>query len=68
VFGRSPLEIYTQMRLGQARYLLEHTERPIASIAAECGFCDTSHLSRAFRRKYGITPARHRAGASTAAI
>jgi transcriptional regulator GlxA family with amidase domain len=61
VFGQSPLDIYTQMRLGQARYLLEHTRRPIASIAAECGFCDSSHLGRTFRRKYGLTPAGHRA-------
>ena len=68
VFGRSPLEIYTQMRLGQARYLLEHTERSVAAIAAECGFCDTSHLSRTFRQKYGVTPARHRAVAAPAVI
>ena len=68
VFGRSPLEIYTQMRLGQARHLLEHTERSVAAIAAECGFCDTSHLSRTFRQKYGVTPARHRAVAAPAVI
>jgi transcriptional regulator GlxA family with amidase domain len=64
VFGRSPLEVYTRMRLGQARYLIEHTKRPIAAIAAECGFCDTSHLSRTFRQEYGTSPARHRAAAT----
>jgi transcriptional regulator GlxA family with amidase domain len=63
VFGRSPLEVYTEMRLGQARYLIEHTQRSITTIAAECGFCDSSHLSRSFRQKYGVTPARHRAAA-----
>ena len=63
VFGQSPAEIYTQLRLGQARYLLEHTQRPIASIAAECGFCDSSHLGRSFRQKYGLSPAKHRAAA-----
>lgn len=61
VFGRTPLAVYTQMRLGQARYLIENTRRPIAAIAAECGFCDTSHLSRAFRAEHGISPAKHRA-------
>lgn len=66
VFGRSPLEVYTQMRLGQARYLIEHTRRSITSIAAECGFCDSSHLSRTFRQKYGVTPARHRAVSASA--
>jgi transcriptional regulator GlxA family with amidase domain len=66
VFGRSPLEVYTEMRLGQARYLIEHTRRSITAIAAECGFCDNSHLSRTFRQKYGVTPARHRATAAPA--
>ena len=63
-FGRPPLEVYTEMRLGQARYLLEHTQRSVTAIAAECGFCDSSHLSRAFRHKYGMTPARHRAASA----
>lgn len=61
-FGRSPLEVYMEMRLGHARQLLEHTQKSIASIAAECGFCDSSHLNRAFRQKYGLTPTRHRVG------
>lgn len=66
VFGRPPLAVYTEMRLGQARYLIEHTRRSITAIAAECGFCDSSHLSRTFRQKYGLTPARHRAAAALA--
>jgi transcriptional regulator GlxA family with amidase domain len=65
VFGRSPLAVYTEMRLGQALYLLEHTQRSIADIAAECGFCDSSHLGRTFRRKYGLAPARHRAASAS---
>lgn len=68
VFGRSPLDVYTEMRLGQARYLLESTQASITSIAAECGFCDSSHLSRTFRRKFGLTPARHRATTTTVVI
>lgn len=67
VFGRSPQEVYTEMRLGQACYLIAHTKRSITAIAAECGFCDSSHLSRIFRQKYGVTPARHRAVAVPAA-
>ncbi|WP_088348907.1 MULTISPECIES: GlxA family transcriptional regulator [Rhodomicrobium] len=68
VFGRSPSEVYTEMRLGQARYLIETTGRSITAIAAECGFCDSSHLSRTFRRKYGLTPARHRGAAASIGI
>ena len=68
VFGRPPLEIYTEIRLAHARHLLEHSRCSIMSIAAECGFCDASHLCRAFRRKYGLTPARHRASATAARV
>ncbi len=64
VFARSPLDVYTGMRLAQARYLLEHTQRSVTASAAECGFCDSSHLSRSFRQKYGVPPARHRAGSA----
>jgi transcriptional regulator GlxA family with amidase domain len=64
MFGRSPLEVYRQMRLGHARYLIEHTQRSITSIAAECGFCDSSHLSRAFREEYGVSPTNYRTGGS----
>jgi len=29
---------------------------PLAKIAMNCGFTDESHLIRAFRAEYGITP------------
>jgi len=31
---------------------------PLARAAAEAGFADQSHLTRQFKRAYGITPAR----------
>ena len=54
--GASPLAAYLDIRLDHALYLLKGTERSVASIAAECGFCDSSHLSRMIRRKTGSTP------------
>lgn len=54
--GVSPLNAYLDVRLDHALYLLRSTERSIASIAAECGFCDSSHLSRMLKRKTGLTP------------
>lgn len=53
-----------------SRYLLEHrlercrrafegrrdAARSITGIAFECGFNDASHFSRAFRRRYGLSP------------
>ncbi|MEO1086944.1 MAG: AraC family transcriptional regulator, partial [Acidobacteriota bacterium] len=32
------------------------SRRPIADIAVEAGFSDQSHLTRAFKAAFGITP------------
>jgi AraC-like DNA-binding protein len=34
---------------------------PRASLAVVAGFVDQSHLTRAFKSRFGITPARYRA-------
>lgn len=52
----STLGAYTQIRLEHAHYLLAETGKSVAAIAAESGYCDSSHLSRHFRQKYGVTP------------
>lgn len=54
--GISPQEAGRRVRLGQARHLLQRTGRTVSQIAAETGFCDASHLIRAFRAESGMTP------------
>jgi transcriptional regulator GlxA family with amidase domain len=54
--GSSPQAAFLGMRLSFARHLIETTEKSVAAIAVECGFCDSSHLSRMFRRRYDRTP------------
>lgn len=54
--GLSPQEVGRKVRLGQVRHLLSRTDRTISEIAAETGFCDASHLIRAFRTETGVTP------------
>lgn len=54
--GTSPLAAYTHIRLEHACHLLTETNKRIADIAVECGFCDSSHLGRIFRRRFGLTP------------
>lgn len=39
-----------------ARMQLASSSAPLIKIAADCGFTDESHLIRAFRAEYGITP------------
>jgi len=44
-------------RLQIAADALLTSEKPIASIAVDAGFCDQSHFGRAFATRYGTTPA-----------
>lgn len=48
-------------RVERAAHMLRSSGAPIALIAAECGFADQSHLTTAFRRRVGVTPAAYRA-------
>ena len=59
--GITPHAYLLQQRVRLARRLLVAGRRP-AEAAAEAGFADQSHLTRAFRRQLGVTPARYRAG------
>jgi AraC-like DNA-binding protein len=59
-YGVSPSEYQRQLRVRAARRLLAAGIRP-ARAAAEAGFADQPHLTRWFRRYYGITPAAYQA-------
>jgi len=54
--GISPLAAFRDLRLSVARHLIETTDKSVAAISVECGFCDSSHLSRLFRRRFVKTP------------
>ncbi|SLJ63129.1 Probable transcriptional regulator, AraC family [Mycobacteroides abscessus subsp. abscessus] len=49
------------LRLARARTLLLDTDRTVADISVQVGFRDVSHFSRAFRRRFGASPAHFRA-------
>ncbi|WP_420832704.1 GlxA family transcriptional regulator, partial [Salipiger mangrovisoli] len=52
----SPQAAFLNIRLSLAHHLLLTAEKTIAQVAVDCGFCDSSHLSRMFRRRFGCTP------------
>jgi AraC-like DNA-binding protein len=56
-FGTSPDRYRTLRRLALARAAIEGGQ-PLARAAAETGFADQSHMTRQFKRAYGLTPAR----------
>ena len=58
--GTTPHAYLIERRVRLARQLLKAGQRP-AEAAAAAGFADQSHLTRAFVRQFGITPARYRA-------
>jgi AraC-like DNA-binding protein len=59
--GLTPHAFQTNLRIAHARAMLTAGE-PAARVAAECGFADQSHLTRAFKRVVGVTPGRFAAG------
>jgi len=60
VLGTSPYRYLVMRRLDFARQRM-HGGRPLAEVAADAGFADQAHFTRAFRAAFGLTPARYRA-------
>jgi AraC-like DNA-binding protein len=61
-YGLAPSDYQRQLRVRLARRLLARDVPPSVA-AAEAGFADQAHLTRWFRRYYGVTPGAYR-GAS----
>jgi AraC-like DNA-binding protein len=62
-YGLAPSDYQRQLRVRAARRLLSRGVSP-AVAAAEAGFADQAHLTRWFRRYYGITPGAYRSAVS----
>ncbi len=55
-FQTTPGKWLLSKRLERAAYLLHRDSTNIAQIAYMCGFEHTSHFSRTFKEKFGVTP------------
>ncbi|MCZ4352781.1 helix-turn-helix domain-containing protein [Roseovarius aestuarii] len=60
--GASPGRVYRDIRLSEARKLLESTRLSIAEIAIRCGYESPAALARAMRARYGAPPSQLRQG------
>lgn len=55
--GRTPLQWQLEKRIALAQKLLLDSDLSVASVAAQLGFSDQAHLTKAFRHVAGETPA-----------
>jgi AraC-like DNA-binding protein len=58
--GESPVAYLTRWRLLLAARALTGTSRSVAQIASDVGYESEAALNRAFKRRYGLPPARYR--------
>ena len=70
VVGLPPYQYLLRCRLRHAQELLSaSTSSPsIADIAIVCGFADQAHLTRLFRRAFGVTPQQFRRTQTSAGL
>lgn len=61
--GCAPHQYQRHWQLMQAKQALQ-TGQPLAAIATTHGFYDQSHLNRAFKQTYGVTPGQYQKGNS----
>jgi AraC family transcriptional regulator len=59
-YGTSVGDYVRNLRLDAAALRLLVPQADISEVAFECGFSSHSHLCRAFKRRFGITPSRYR--------
>ena len=54
--GCTPQEFLIRMRLAKATELMRTTDTAIKDISAVCGYPNQLHFSRAFKKRYGVSP------------
>ncbi len=60
--GQAPHRYILQRRLQRAHALLRRTDLAVGEIGAACGFADSAHFSRVYRRHFGRPPSIGRHG------
>ena len=55
-----PMEYLTKLRIKQSKKLLRNTTDSLINIALECGFFDTAHFFRQFKKFENISPSEYR--------
>lgn len=54
--GKSPLAYFTDLKIAQAEWLIQHSSMNMTQIAEQLGFSSVHYFSRIFKQKTGETP------------
>jgi AraC family carnitine catabolism transcriptional activator len=57
---QTPSAYYRDLRLDQARWMLQQTTDSVTSISVACGFVSLSHFTRSYQQRFGKKPSRER--------
>ena len=56
--GTTPQRYYLELRITEARRLLQHSRLSIVQVAVACGFVSPSHFSKCYTAYFGNSPSR----------
>lgn len=56
--GVTPIQYLTALRLQHGRALLAETDMSVLEVAIACGYGSSSHFSKGFRARFGVSPHR----------
>lgn len=59
-FQMTPSHYVLRVRMDKVKQLLEKTPLPLSAIAERCGFADEHHLSKSFKKSFGMNPSVYR--------
>lgn len=59
-FGRTFMQDVIESRIQYAKYFLAYSNQPVNLIAANCGYNNTEHFCRQFKKTTGLTPLQYR--------
>lgn len=54
----SPRQYYLELRITEARRLLQHSDLPILDVSTACGFVSSSHFSKCYTAFFGYPPSK----------
>ncbi|MEO0332475.1 MAG: AraC family transcriptional regulator [Bacteroidota bacterium] len=60
IYQTTPGAYITNKRVERVADLLKVSDEAVSAIGYDCGFSSPEHLSRAFKKKYGVSPAKYR--------